>query len=64
MAVMRQNRRRLALIAAAATAALASGLVSVLPATAAADGRIQYAGAADAVKDSYIVTLKADSKAG
>ncbi|MDG5805358.1 S8 family peptidase [Streptomyces ossamyceticus] len=64
MAVMRQNRRRLALISAAATAALASGLVSALPATAATDGRIQYAGAADAVKDSYIVTLKADAKAG
>ncbi|WP_055542978.1 S8 family peptidase, partial [Streptomyces neyagawaensis] len=64
MAVMRQNRRRLALIGAAATAALASGLVSALPATAATDGRIQYAGAADAVKDSYIVTLKTDAKAG
>lgn len=64
MAVMRQNRRRLALISAAATAALTSGLVSALPATAAADGRIQYAGAAGAVKDSYIVTLKAEAKAG
>jgi subtilisin family serine protease len=47
----------------AASAALAAGLVSALPAgaaPAAAEGRIQYAGAANAVADSYIVTLKAD----
>ncbi|ELS56103.1 putative secreted subtilisin-like serine protease [Streptomyces viridochromogenes Tue57] len=43
-----------------ATAALAASLVSALPATAAPEGRIQYAGAADAVADSYIVNLKAD----
>ncbi|MEJ8670963.1 S8 family peptidase [Streptomyces sp. MS1.AVA.1] len=73
MAVMRTPhstaRRRLALLSAAATAVLTAGLVSALPAAAAPEGRIQYAGAADAVADSYIVTLKADharssSKAG
>ncbi|MFJ5775965.1 S8 family peptidase [Streptomyces sp. NPDC093094] len=67
MAAMRRSggapRRRLAAIGVAASAALAAGLVSALPAgaaPAAAEGRIQYAGAADAVADSYIVTLKAD----
>ncbi|GHE32952.1 S8 family peptidase [Streptomyces capitiformicae] len=63
MAVMRQTRRRLAVISAAATAALAAGLVSALPATAAPEGRIQYEGAANAVAGSYIVTLKADARA-
>ncbi|MER5217575.1 S8 family serine peptidase [Streptomyces sp. NPDC002838] len=63
MAVMRQNRRRLAAISAMATAALAAGLVSALPAAAAPEGRIQYEGAANAVDGSYIVTLKT-AKAG
>ncbi|MFI2430720.1 S8 family peptidase [Streptomyces sp. NPDC018693] len=58
MAVMRYTRRRLATISAAATAVLAAGLVSALPATAAPEGSIQYEGAANAVADSYIVTFK------
>src|SRR5688572_9463899 len=60
MAVMRQTRRRLA---GATTAALVLGLAAALPASAAApepEGRIQYAGAPGAIKDSYIVTLKED----
>ncbi|MPY64261.1 S8 family peptidase [Streptomyces spongiae] len=65
MAVMRQTRRRLA---GATTAALVVGLVPVLAASAAdpePEGRIQYAGAAGAIKDSYIVILKAEvAKAG
>ncbi|MFF1274427.1 S8 family serine peptidase [Streptomyces marokkonensis] len=63
MAVMRHPRRRLATLGAATTAALVAGLVSALPAgaaPAAPEGRIQYAGAANAVAGSYIVTLKAD----
>ncbi|MFG3186110.1 S8 family peptidase [Streptomyces nigra] len=64
MAVMRTpqrtTRRRLALLSTAATAVLAAGLVTALPAAAAPEGRVQYAGAANAVTDSYIVTLKAD----
>ncbi|AZQ37170.1 S8 family peptidase [Streptomyces cyaneochromogenes] len=64
MAVMRKSRRdsrrRLAALSAAATAALTASLVSALPAAAAPEGRIQYAGAANAVADSYIVTLRAD----
>ncbi|MFE5186911.1 S8 family serine peptidase [Streptomyces sp. NPDC056628] len=63
MAVMRTpqrtTRRRLALLSTAATAVLAAGLVTALPAAAAPEGRVQYAGAANAVADSYIVTLKA-----
>ncbi|MFG3659860.1 S8 family serine peptidase [Streptomyces sp. NPDC047706] len=63
MAVMRTprptTRRRLAAIGALTSAALAAGLVSALPAGA-AEGHIQYEGAANAVADSYIVTLKAD----
>ncbi|CAL9444733.1 peptidase S8 [Streptomyces sp. DH-12] len=63
MAVMRHPRRRLAVLGAAASAALVASLVSALPAgaaPAAPEGRIQYAGAANAVAGSYIVTLKAD----
>ncbi|MFC9908727.1 S8 family peptidase [Streptomyces sp. NPDC127197] len=62
MAVMRHTRRRLAATGIATAAALAASLVSALPAGAApaAEGRIQYEGAANAVADSYIVTLKAD----
>ncbi|MET9830604.1 S8 family peptidase [Streptomyces sp. NPDC006385] len=60
MAVMRSTRRRLALLSTAATAALTASLVSALPAAAAPEGRIQYAGAAGAVADSYLVTLRAD----
>ncbi|MBD0843351.1 MULTISPECIES: S8 family peptidase [unclassified Streptomyces] len=64
MAVMRPTRRRLAAISATATAVLTAGLVSALPAgaaPAAGDGRVQYAGAANAVADSYIVTLKPEA---
>ncbi|MET8571469.1 S8 family serine peptidase [Streptomyces sp. NPDC004783] len=58
------TRRRLAAIGAAASAVLAASLVSALPASA-AEGRIQYEDAANAVPGSYIVTLKADeAKAG
>ncbi|GGV26254.1 S8 family peptidase [Streptomyces griseoflavus] len=63
MAVMRHPRRRLATLGAAASAALVAGLVSALPAgaaPAAPEGRVQYAGDANAVSGSYIVTLKAD----
>ncbi|EPJ34245.1 putative Extracellular serine proteinase [Streptomyces afghaniensis 772] len=70
MAVMRTpqgpTRRRLAALGATATAALVAGLVSALPAgaaPAASEGRIQYEGAANAVADSYVVTLKTQ-KAG
>ncbi|MEU9332466.1 S8 family serine peptidase [Streptomyces sp. NPDC048290] len=57
------TRRRLTAISVFASAALAAGLVSALPAAAApaapaAEGRIQYEGAANAVADSFIVTLK------
>ncbi|MER6125478.1 S8 family serine peptidase [Streptomyces sp. NPDC001795] len=60
MAVMRQVRRRLAGIGAAA---LAVGLVSALPTHAAPgpDGRILYADAANAVPNSYIVVLKPEA---
>ncbi len=54
----RDTRRRLTVLSAAATAVLAAGLVSALPAAAAPEGRIQYAGAANAVDGSYIVTFK------
>ncbi|MEU5366918.1 S8 family serine peptidase [Streptomyces sp. NPDC005925] len=68
MAAMRHTRRRLTAIGAMAGAALAASLVSALPADAAgpaAEGHIKYAGAANAVADSYIVTLKAGAaKAG
>ncbi|MFI6851879.1 S8 family peptidase [Streptomyces sp. NPDC050416] len=70
MAVMRtphgSTRRRLAALGATATAALVASLVSALPAGAApavSEGRVQYEGAANAVADSYIVTLKTQ-KAG
>ncbi|MGW7207304.1 S8 family peptidase [Streptomyces sp. NPDC054837] len=62
MAAMRH--RRCAVLGAAMTAALAASLVSALPATAAPEGRVQYEGAANAVADSYIMTLKAGTKAG
>ncbi|WAZ23904.1 S8 family peptidase [Streptomyces cinnabarinus] len=64
MAVMRSTRRRLTAISVAASAVLTAGLVSALPAGAAptaAEGQVQYAGAANAVADSYIVTLKSDA---
>ncbi|MER5833743.1 S8 family peptidase [Streptomyces sp. NPDC002130] len=67
MAVMRtphrSTRRRLTALGATATAALVASLVSALPAgaaPAAAEGRIQYEGAANAVAGSYVVTLKTD----
>lgn len=58
----RSARRRLTAISVFASAALAAGLVSALPAGAApaAEGHIQYEGAANAVAGSFIVTLKAD----
>ncbi|MFD5481672.1 S8 family peptidase [Streptomyces hawaiiensis] len=62
----RSSRRRLAALGATATAALVASLVSALPAGAApvaAEGRVQYQGAANAVAGSYIVTLKTE-KAG
>ncbi|MBN0045234.1 S8 family peptidase [Streptomyces actuosus] len=61
MAVTRHTGRRLAALGTAATALLAAGLASALPvaaAPAAPEGRIQYEGAANAVADSYIVTLR------
>ncbi|QKW08940.1 S8 family peptidase [Streptomyces sp. NA04227] len=66
MAVKRHNGRRVALgttagISAVAAAALALGFVSASSAQAAPEpgaGTIQYAGAANAVDGSYIVTLK------
>ncbi|WAX78152.1 S8 family peptidase [Streptomyces sp. KMM 9044] len=63
MALMRHPHRRLATLGVATSAALMAGLVSALPAgaaPAAAEGHIQYEGAANAVSDSFIVTLKAD----
>ncbi|MCL7428562.1 S8 family peptidase [Streptomyces sp. YS415] len=66
MAVMRSTRRRLAAISVAASAVLTAGLVSALPAGAAPtadEGRVQYAGAANAVAESYIVTLKPEARA-
>ncbi|MFD5496503.1 S8 family peptidase [Streptomyces sp. NPDC001812] len=68
MAVMRHPRRRMTTLGVATSAALVAGLVAALPAGAAptaAEGRIQYEGAANAVAGSFIVTLKADeAKAG
>jgi subtilisin family serine protease len=67
MAVMRSTRRRLAAISVAASAVLTAGLVSALPAGAAPtadEGRVLYAGAANAVAESYIVTLKPEARAG
>ncbi|MFI9768626.1 S8 family peptidase [Streptomyces sp. NPDC052415] len=66
MAVMRSTRRRLAAISVAASAVLTAGLVSALPAGAAPtadEGRVQYAGAANALAESYIVTLKPEARA-
>ncbi|NGO44785.1 hypothetical protein G6048_22345 [Streptomyces sp. YC419] len=68
MAVMRHARRRLAGIATGISAtALVAGLVTALPAQAAAApvGPVQYAGAPGTIANSYIVTLDADAaKAG
>ncbi|OII60362.1 serine protease [Streptomyces sp. CC53] len=67
MSVMRTPRRRVAAASAIAVAALALGSLSALPAAAAgsnAEGVIQYAGDANAVPGSYVVTLdesRADS---
>ncbi|WP_455358670.1 S8 family serine peptidase [Streptomyces sp. SYSU K21746] len=61
MSVMRHSRRRIAGISATAVAALALGAVTALPAVAAdaaaAEGRIENAGAPGAIAGSYIVTL-------
>ncbi|MBC9726962.1 S8 family peptidase [Streptomyces sp. TRM68367] len=59
---LRHTRRRLSALGAVTTAALVAGLVSALPADA-AEGRIQYDGAANAVADSYIVTLRTEQAA-
>ncbi|MEU3554234.1 S8 family peptidase [Streptomyces fragilis] len=66
MAVMRSSRSRmLAGAGALAAAALTGSLFTALPAQAAgATGTIAYANAENAVKGSYIVTLKSDTKAG
>lgn len=67
MAVMRPKRRRaLASASAVAAVTLGLGLCSALPAVAASPlgGTVVNAGAPDAIKDSYIVTLKSDTKAG
>jgi subtilisin family serine protease len=61
----RSTRRTLAGLSAAAVAALALSTVVALPASAAPEGVIEHAGAADAVSGSYVVTLKAGApKAG
>ncbi len=65
MAQKRPARRRLAGIGTAAIAALALGMVSAPHAGAAPVGKIENAGAAGAIANSYIVTLEADAaKAG
>ncbi|NGO15285.1 S8 family peptidase [Streptomyces sp. HC44] len=68
MAVMRHARRRLAGIGTGISAtALVAGLVTALPAQAAAApvGPVQYADAPGTIANSYIVTLDADAaKAG
>ncbi|MFI1829518.1 S8 family peptidase [Streptomyces sp. NPDC020412] len=60
MAAVRTTKRRIvAAIATLATAALAAGVGTALPAQAAQpEGRILHAGAAEPVAGSYIVTLK------
>ncbi|MFG2116607.1 S8 family serine peptidase [Streptomyces sp. NPDC048718] len=61
MSVMRDSRRRLAAVGAAAVAALAVGSLSGLPAAAAqgpAEGVVLNAGAEGTVPGSYIVTLR------
>ncbi|MGC0332985.1 subtilisin family serine protease [Streptomyces sp. SAI-170] len=61
MARLRSNKVRLAALTGLATAALV-GASTALPAQAApAEGRVLAAGSPDAVKDSYIVTLKKDA---
>ncbi|MCS0634473.1 S8 family peptidase [Streptomyces sp. LP05-1] len=60
MSVMRTSPRRLAAAGATVVAALALASVSALPAgaaEAAPEGVVQYAGAANAVPGSYLVTL-------
>ncbi|CAL9349169.1 S8 family peptidase [Streptomyces sp. enrichment culture] len=62
MAVTHGRRRRIATALGAAVATAALGLHTGAPAQAApAEGRIIGAGAGNAVKDSYIVVLRADS---
>ncbi|WP_127360664.1 S8 family peptidase [Actinacidiphila soli] len=60
MAVMRTTKRRIAAVFAATAAATALGAGTALPAHAAApaEGRILHADSPDAIKGSYIVTLK------
>ncbi|MBD3933608.1 S8 family peptidase [Streptomyces chumphonensis] len=62
MAVMRSPKRRWSAVAVAGAAAVAMGVGVAIPAYAAADqpeGVIANAGAPGAIKDQYIVTLKA-----
>ncbi|MGP3984722.1 S8 family peptidase [Streptomyces sp. KR80] len=62
MAVIRTSKTRMGTAVTAATAAALLGAISALPAEAApAEGTVVGAGAPDAVKGSYIVTLKQNS---
>ncbi|MEV2253967.1 S8 family peptidase [Streptomyces sp. NPDC050147] len=62
MAILRSKKTVIAAAISTATAATLFGAVTALPAQAApAEGTVIGAGSADAVKDSYIVTLKKNS---
>ncbi|GAA2498486.1 hypothetical protein GCM10010406_38770 [Streptomyces thermolineatus] len=61
MAVMRHTKTRFAAAATAVVAAVTLGAAAVPAQAAPAEGRIIGAGSADAVKGSYIVTLKKDA---
>ncbi|MCZ2525779.1 S8 family peptidase [Streptomyces sp. NPDC059506] len=61
MAVMRHTKTRFAAAATAVVAAVTLGAAAVPAQAAPAEGRIIGAGSADAVKGSYIVTLKKDT---
>ncbi|MFF1378170.1 S8 family serine peptidase [Streptomyces sp. NPDC058308] len=62
MATLRSKKTVIAAAISTATAAAVLGAVTALPAQAApAEGTVIAAGSADAVKDSYLVTLKTSS---
>ncbi|GAA2494594.1 serine protease [Streptomyces thermolineatus] len=62
MAVKRSSQRRLAGVMAATGVVLALGAGAALPAAAApAEGKIENAGAAEAIKNSYIVVLEEEA---
>ncbi|PLW71754.1 S8 family serine peptidase [Streptomyces sp. SCUT-3] len=62
MAVKRSSQRRLAGVMAATGVVLALGAGTALPAFAApAEGKIENAGAAEAIKNSYIVVLEEEA---